>query len=256
MYFDSLVHITEDGKWFNSKIDASYDRLLLECKQNNVTKLMLSGLPGIINNQYLLDAFSLQPELFVPIAGFDPTVYDCEKELTLALQKLSHDGFRGIKLHPRLNKYHPLDEKVKWAILNSVDYNLVVMFCTMWGNPMPMLEKPIWAIIDEICRININSKIIFVHGGYWDVLATSETIKNYENILIDLSYTFLRFKDVYRDRFEYLFSRFDRKICLGSDFPEYSITDVIEYFNTFHLNENKKENILIKNLQNFINIEK
>lgn len=53
------------------------------------------------------------------------------------------------------------------------------------------------------------------------MLATSEIVRPMEHVLLDLSLTATRFADTSIGRdIEWLMRTFDRRICIGSDFPE------------------------------------
>ena len=53
---------------------------------------------------------------------------------------------------------------------------------------------------------------------------------------------------------KYLFKTFDERICIGSDFPEYSLKDTKQKFLKLSkgLNAKKINNIAYKNLENFL----
>jgi predicted TIM-barrel fold metal-dependent hydrolase len=249
MFFDSLTHLTKDGRWFGTHHDASLARLLRENRRAGVTKALLCALPGKIDNDFVLSCAKRHSALFIPVAGLNPKEFSRSSQLDTEMRSLKKRGFRGIKLHPRLGAYHPLDRKVEWAVKSAGACGLPVLFCTVWSHPMPPLKSPVWDIIDRICRMDEGACIIFMHGGYFDFLAVSEIIKNHENALLDLSYTFLRFKDIHREAFDHVFRNFDRKTVLGSDFPEMTFGEVRVFLKTFRLPEEKKDNITFNNLK-------
>ena len=249
MIFDSLTHITGDGTWFDTGLDASLERLLRSCGESGVSRALLVGLPGIATNDLILSAAEEYEGLFVPIAGFNPIVPEGDSSIREALYDISKDGFRGIKLHPRFGGYHPLEERVKQTISEAGKCGLAVLICTVWNHPTPPLKMPVWQIMDELCRINLDTKIVFLHGGYLDFFAAIEALKGYDNALLDLSCTFLRYMNVFKDKFLFVFNKFDKKVVIGSDYPENTFSEVLEAIDELNLQETKKNNILHNNLE-------
>lgn len=254
MYFDALTHVTMDGKWFHTLYDASLERLINESNKAKITKALLVGIAGIIPNDYILHVANEHPDLFIPIAGFNPVAFKDIRSIAHALKAISTKGFKGIKLHPRFGgRYHLLQKEIKWTICCAAKYNLTVLICTMLSFPAPPLELPVWKVVDELCGIEPNAKIIFVHGGYNDFLAVSEVVGKYQRVILDLSLTFLKFKEKSKDEFEYVFNKFDNNTVIGSDFPEYTFSEVLEEFNKLNIAESKRKNILFENLYGLFN---
>lgn len=251
--FDSLTHIKSDAQWYRSHHNASVERLLKEF-ENGTSKALLVGMPDD-DIHYLISVANMYSDKFIPIAPiiFDDSIsYQQLEEQIIYLQQM---GFKGIKIHPRflnINLTHP---KIVEIIRLSGQYDLISLLCTVHRSPSKPLKRPLSDIIHEICDETQNSKMILLHGGYYDLLATSELIRSYENVLMDLSATLIRFKDtsLIQDIL-FLFKTFDRRICIGSDFPEYTMNDVISVIKEKQLNNidsNKLENILFNNLNNF-----
>jgi len=250
--FDSLTHIHKDGTWPYKNHDASLGRLL-SLFSDQYTKSLLVSLSDD-NNAYTLKTAHYYPHYFIPIAYLKIDSNDTYESLKNKIAGIKESGFRGIKIHPRFSNLSLSDIKVKNAIDIAGKLNLVSMLCTIHGYPLPPLGRPIHDVLYEICFSNQDSKIILVHGGYFDLLATSELVRPMENVTIDLSLTISRFKNtsVISD-IAYLFNTFDKRLCIGSDFPEFTIFDVVEVINKFVLDKNeiefqKLENIFYKNL--------
>ncbi|PID28832.1 MAG: hypothetical protein CSB55_03515 [Candidatus Cloacimonadota bacterium] len=252
--FDSLSHIKKDGNWFNTGHDAGAERLLKEFN-GCLEKTLLAGMPGD-DLDYLLRFCEKYPDKFIPIAPviFHSETGDCELEEQIS--KYKQNGFRGIKIHPRLLNTDLTDHKIRKSVKLAGKYDLISLLCTVHKPPSKPLKRPVSDVIHEICDETQNCKLILLHGGYCDILATSEMVRSYENVLLDLSNTIMRFRDTHiLSDIKFLFKTFDRRICIGSDFPEYSIYDVIDLIENRITYENfsndKKENILFDNLNNF-----
>jgi hypothetical protein len=78
------------------------------------------------------------------------------------------------------------------------------------------------------------------------------------NILIDLSYTFIKFKySTLEMDIKYLLNNFDKRICFGSDYPDYSIYEFkqsLEYYFKFVNDADKLKNLSGNNCLNFLEI--
>jgi predicted TIM-barrel fold metal-dependent hydrolase len=82
-----------------------------------------------------------------------------------------------------------------------------------------------------------------------------EIARAFNNVLLDLSFTINKYIGSSLDLdIKYLFESFDQRICIGSDFPQYSISEMRNRFNIFaeNINAEKALNIAIKNLTNFL----
>lgn len=254
--FDSLSHIKLDGSWYGTKHNSSVERLLQEFDKG-LNKTLLVGMPDD-EIEYLITVSNQYRDRFVPIA---PMVFDIDtshEELEEQILNYKKLGFKGIKIHPRFLNTNLTDENIKHTIKIAGKYNLVSLLCTVHRAPSKPLKRPLHDIIHEICDETQDSKTILLHGGYYDLLATSEVIRSFENTLLDLSATLIRFQDTHiLNDIIYLFKTFDRRVCIGSDFPEFTIEDVLNIIENKILHNNfidkqKLENIYFNNLNQFM----
>ena len=89
------------------------------------------------------------------------------------------------------------------------------------------------------------------------LLQYAELAKSNVNVLLDLSFTINKFNNSSIEAdIEYLFGTLDQRICLGSDFPEYTIEDVRGQAERLSskLPEEKIKNIYFKNISKFFNL--
>jgi len=226
MIIDSLTHITKSGKWIFKDYDASLNRLLNEMRKANVDKAVLVGNEPLKDNDLVLEVFKKYPDKFIPIASINPKGQSKE-QLEIKVSSLKKQGFMGIKLHPRFCDLSLDSLEINTLLDISGKYNLVCYICTLHRPPSKPLKRPLYDVIHEICERNQNTRIVLVHGGYYELLQTSEIIRSYENVLIDLSLTLPRFasSSIGLD-IKFLFQTFEKRIVIGSDFPEYTFSDV------------------------------
>ncbi len=254
--FDSVVHIKKDGRWYGTDYDASLGRLLTEFYNNSfLKKAVLMGLPGDDHN-YLFEIVKKHKEIFIPVGAITMKRNDSEEVIFKKITELKKFGFQGIKIHPRFLKMNLSDKNISVAIKLAGEQGMVSFLCTAHRSPSKPINRPLYDVIHEICDLNKKSKIILLHGGYFDIFATSEIIRPYENVLLDISFTLTRFQSTpILDVIKFLFSSFDKRLCIGSDFPENTISQVVKIIEEKILNsdsfeKSKLDNICYNNLDN------
>jgi len=97
-----------------------------------------------------------------------------------------------------------------------------------------------------------------MHGGGPYLLKYYEKFRFIKNTYLDLSYTIEYYLDTsLKKDIIFLFQKFDEKILVGSDFPSFSLNKFKKSVNTIlkqsKINNKKKNNILIKNINNILN---
>ncbi|MGE4291021.1 MAG: amidohydrolase family protein [Desulfovibrio sp.] len=231
MILDALTHISRDGDWFNTGLDASLPVLLASMDQNGVDRAVLAGIPGAEDDDLLLAAVRTHPGRFLAVAGVDVCTDACadvctdtfvdERGLSQRLEEVKALGFSGIKLHPRFSGVPVTDPRIRKAVRLTGKLGLTALVCTIHRPPLPPLGRPVSDALYELCRDCDDTRIILMHGGYTDLLATSELIRPLEHVLLDLSTTLPRFHAASTGLdIRFLLETFDRRLCVGSDFPE------------------------------------
>lgn len=218
MIIDALTHITRDGAWFGTGLNASLHALLASMDRDGVDKAVLAGIPSAGDDDLVLDAARTYPGRFIPVAGVDVSG---PENLETRVKEVRDLGFAGIKLHPRLSGMTMTDPLIREAIKLAGKLDLTALVCTIHRSPLLPLGRPVSDALYDLCCKCDDTRIILVHGGYTDLLATSELIRPLEHVLLDLSLTMTRFActSIGLD-IAWLLETFDRRICVGSDFPE------------------------------------
>ncbi|MBU1097724.1 MAG: amidohydrolase family protein [Bacteroidetes bacterium] len=228
MIIDSLTHITSDGKWFNTNHVCSLSRLTKMIETYSIEKSILCGMPVTDDSETILKAVGAYPDKFLAVAGFHP-VGKSAAEIEEEIKSIAKKGFIGIKIHPRLSKLKLDSEEVLCAIKKAGEYGLVSFICTINRPPAQPLNRPLYDAIHYLCAESISSKIVLLHGGYYELLSVSEIVRPFEHVFLDLSTTLIRFIDTsLREDIKFLIKTFDKRIVFGSDFPEYSYGDVLD----------------------------
>lgn len=264
--FDSLTHPALDGNWLHPQYIGknTIGQLVKEMKENNIPWAFAVGMEragGYNIEDYIKFIRKAQKEhginLF-PIAYFSFKNISTYAEIKKMLEKIKNKGYTGVKIHPRLSEISIEDIRLKYVIQLANEMELVVMLCTFFydrfmyssGNNIYNLQKLVYEVSD--------SKIILLHSGAIRVLETVEMFRDFQNVLLDLSFTMCRYMGSSIDLdIKFLFQRFDQRICIGSDSPECSLKQLRERFEYFAkgIQDDKLVNIAYRNIMNFTNLE-
>jgi predicted TIM-barrel fold metal-dependent hydrolase len=222
--FDSLVHVTTTGTWINGRDNAGFDRLLAELDAAHVDHACLVGLAGVVENSFLLECANRAAGRLIPIAGIDPT-RDDSSDLSPVMATLREQGFRGIKLHPRLNGYDPLVPVVSRAIAAATAHALPVFIDTLFRQRAAPTSSAA-DIIDVLVHRCPGANLVLLHGGGVQLLEVADIVRLHRNLLLDVSYTLLAYRrsSVEQD-LRWVFEHLDQRVVIGSDMPEYTPAD-------------------------------
>lgn len=256
MIIDSLAHVTQSGKWFNTGLDASVEALLASMNTHGVARAVLAGIPGETEADFLDGVAAKHPGRFIPVAGVD--LSQGLNTAARAVAQAEELGFAGVKIHPRLSGVPLTDPLVEEVVELAGEADLAAFICTIHKPPLPPLGRPMSDALHQLCAVCEDTRIVLVHGGYDDLLATSERMRPLENVLLDLSQTLTRFAkaSVGRD-VAFLLETFDRRVCLGTDFPEADWGGVQKALATVgvSMNDLQGSGALGRNLERFLGLE-
>lgn len=232
-YFDSLVHVTPDGRWFNTAFDASEARLLREMDAASVERAVVVALAGYIDNSFVLDCCRRHNGRLLPGASIDPASLSRDELVARLRGELREGPFPVVKLHPRLHRYDVLDPRA------------LVLFEELASWPRPpaiwldsLLHPPgiqMTATPEESVRFLGESfptlRLTLLHAGGASALKFYEVIASLPNVFLDLSYSLTRYRtsSLALDH-RFLIERFDRRTMFGSDFPEVGLPEATRAF--------------------------
>lgn len=256
MIVDSLTHVTSDGKWFATSHDASVDRLRRELDVSRVDHAVVVALAGFIANDFVLDACSRDPRL---IAGcsFDPA--SAPNPAVSFRRELHGSPFRVLKLHPRLHRYDPLDERCVATLeeLQSWEAPMPVWIDSLFGGRGVRLQKPAAETACELADRFPSLRFVFLHAAGPLALQFAEALRDRPNATIDLSFTLMRYagSSVTAD-LRWLLAHLDRRLVFGSDFPEYGVGEAFAALRVLSegLPEEKLRNVAGANLARLLGI--
>jgi len=225
MRFDSLVHVTRDGRWINGRDDASLQRLMAELDRGRVTRACLVGLAGVVDNDYLLECAATHPGRLVAIAGIDPMRFADAGALDAEMRALARAGYAGVKFHPTMHQYDPLDARSLGAIRLAGEHRFVVFVDTLFRQ---RAHATVHAadVVDRIAHACPDAPIVLLHGGGPALLDVAEVVRVNAHLVLDLSFTLMRYAGSSLDAdLRWVLQRLDERIVIGSDMPEYTPAD-------------------------------
>ena len=257
--FDSNAHPTLSGGWPSKSLDAHFDTLAKQIEDETILGASAVGLWKVESYDHQAFAQACAPyDKFVPVAGFAPNRGTSIKDELTELKSL---GFKGIKIHPRSCQSNLVTDKEQYieTFLHAGELNLIVMYCSFLSMEIELFPDydPLWALA-SILKECPDTKVILVHGGVTRVLLYAELARFNPNLLLDYSFTLMKYRGSSIDQdLRFLFSTLDQRLCLGSDFPEYTIAEVRQQ--AIHIAEriarHKVENIFFRNIMRFLDLD-
>lgn len=247
--FDSLTHPTLDGKWLNRDTVATFDDLKSQMKQAYVPFAIACGINGNGYNHEEYFSVSSNVDGLIPIARLNMSADSLEQEL----QHIYDIGYKGIKIHPRYEKFNYSEEKLSRVFIKCQQLGLIVHWCSFYYteiNNYPSYD-PYFLIVNALKKAP-KLDLVIVHGGVHDLLKYAELARFNSNILLDLSLTLFQYKETtHYQNIQFLLKKIDRRLCLGSDHPEIQLIDLRTEFEEFcklDLAEEKLWNIACRNI--------
>ena len=262
--FDSLSHPTIDNTWNNMDVGNSFKNLIKQMNEAGIDFACAVGLHKIgsfdLEKYYQMASATEFKNRLIPIAGFNPKEYKNARELEVNLREIKKIGYKGIKIHPRYSSINlDIDKRILIETFNiASDLKIPVFLCSYYhtqANKFPTKEPLI--SLAQIFKETPDCKIILLHGGGVRVLEYMEFVRFNENILLDLSLTLMKYAGSSIDiDLKYLFNNFDRRICIGSDHPEWELKDFKRKVSDLckGLPKHKVNNLTYLNLSSFLNI--
>jgi predicted TIM-barrel fold metal-dependent hydrolase len=257
--FDSLTHPTIDGNWILPKYPdhAGIDILKNQMREAEIKWAFAVGMKGIgsySEKEYINFIKNSGDENIYPIAFYEPSNSKV-KEIIQDLKRIKKYGYYGIKLHPRISNFL-IDDKIAIIIKIANDLRLIVMFCTYSYSNTSAYKITPESIMEMLSKVD-NSKVILLHAGSVRVLEYMEIARAFSNVLLDLSLTICKYTESSIDKdLLFLFRNFNKRICVGSDHPEYLLNTLRERYEFFseEISIEKKERIGFKNIINFCDL--
>ena len=254
--FDSATHPTLDGRWLDgSHDDATVASLRREMLAANVRGAFAIGMAGIGSYEFSSYADRLRttaPELLpVAWAPFEHVRTAADADAFAARARAA--GYVGIKIHPRFANVAMTDPRIDDFVAAASAEKLAIFLCTHLYDARHFGQNSLEQLGLFLQR-NAASRIVLLHGGTVQLMELMQIAKIFRNTLVDLSYTLCKFKGSSLDLdLAWLFRTCDRRICVGSDHPEYRPAQLRQRFAELaaDLPREQVDNIAFANLAAF-----
>jgi predicted TIM-barrel fold metal-dependent hydrolase len=254
--FDCLTHPTIDGRWLDGGIGTTFEGLLAEMDLSGVSRALAVGMKGV--GSYDVEKFAISSRdtngRLLPIAWKDVDETESNLSIKNELLRLQRLGYVGIKLHPRMGQFTLGSSALRRIIQHAGEINLVVLLCTyLYGCTRSECNTSLDHLPKLLADIQLKTRLVLLHGGVVRLLEVSEMIRNYPSVVLDLSFTICRYEGSSLDcDIAWLFKNFDRRICVGSDSPQFTLTSLRRRFEYFAagISVEKARNIAHRNLEN------
>jgi predicted TIM-barrel fold metal-dependent hydrolase len=246
MIFDTNIHITVNETWDDKIKKNKFSEIIYNYKKNKLKGFCAVGINNLGDYNHSKFISMVKKYKFIhPVAGFN-----LKNNIKDEFEEISKLGFRSIKIHPRANNLTLNDIDLEKIVSYSNIYKLNLLICTYFNSDLKKtyFKDPKYILAKGLK--NLKTKAILMHGGCERILEFAELIRFNDNLFLDLSLTLMKyeFSSVDND-IKYLFHNFDKKIMLGSDWPEINYKKFIKRINFFskNLKKEKKINIYYKN---------
>ena len=258
--FDSLTHPMPDGSWLApvSSGKNTVQALLASMEENNIQWALAVGMGAKVGGYEERGYASFirnQSERLFPVAFADFEVLDAGVPVGMYLRRLRGLGYVGIKIHPRLSRIGLSNEFLPRLIREANQIGLCVLLCTYsWGKDKSLCGNTPEQLHALLCEVP-DERVILLHGGAVRLLEVAEIVRHFQGTLLDLSFTICKYEGSSLDLdIKYLFEKFDRRLCIGSDSPEFSQCCLRNRFEQLAagLSDEKRNNIAFRNIQTHI----
>lgn len=246
MIFDTNIHITVNEKWDNKIRKNKFSDIIKNYKKNKLKGFCAVGINnlGDYNHSQFIN-ITKKYKFIHPVAGFN-----LQNDINDEFKEISKLGFKSIKVHPRAKGLTLSDIDLEKIVYNCNFYKINLLICTYFNSNLKKTyyEDPKYIIAKGLRNLKTNA--VLMHGGCERILEFAEMIRFNENCYLDLSLTLMKYElSSIDDDIKYLFNNYDKKIMLGSDWPEINYKKFLKRINSFskNLKKEKKLNIYYKN---------
>ena len=227
MIFDAHAHVYPAAGRFWKRA-SSVEALIDAMDAAGVSRAAVIAIEPELPVTAVLEAVSRYPERLVPIGSVDPSRNDAAASIE---RQVTGHGVRGIKLHPRVQRF-TLDDLPRVAPLavRCGELGVPLIVCSFLGGP-DLFRGRVIELCHELAAAAPQTSIVMAHAGGYRPMDALLVLKANPNIHVDLSFSPLYFagSSVAQD-FEYLVRRADpARVLFGSDFPEAAIDTTLDW---------------------------
>ena len=173
-----------------------------------------------------------------------------------AVRDLAGLGYRAVKVHPRLGGPAVGSEEFLEVVRSAADHDMVVFVCTYpFGRADQRLGDTLLNDLEIAVAAAPTTRLVLLHGGSVDLLRYMEFCRANDHLLLDVSLTLMKYQGSSLDAdLRFVFSSFDRRTCIGSDYPWYRPAEIVERAAELlaEMDDERCRNILRGNLEAYL----
>jgi predicted TIM-barrel fold metal-dependent hydrolase len=257
--FDANAHPTVDGTWIDGRKICGFAESEARLRATGFQHACAVALPGVGGYSPTAFAEAARGDFWIPVAAWELSDFDSTDwhSTMCAFRAL---GYRGVKLHPRLLGKLPNAATLARLIVAAHESDLRLVLCTYpFGAPCTGLRGNLLEVLSEAMEAVPDARLLLLHAGCVDFMRFVEFARINRNILLDLSFTILKYEGSSLDAdLRFAFRTFDQRLCIGSDYPEYDPASLRRRFERLALeaqiDDQKRAAISTTNAQRFFGL--
>jgi predicted TIM-barrel fold metal-dependent hydrolase len=146
-----------------------------------------------------------------------------------AVRDLVDLGYRALKVHPRLGGPAVRSREFLEVVRSAADHDMVVFVCTYpFGKADQRLGDTLLNDLEVAVAAAPTTRLVLLHGGSVDLLRYMEFCRANDHLLLDVSLALMKYRGSSLDNdLWFVFSSFDRRTCIGSDYPWYQPAEIV-----------------------------
>ena len=157
----------------------------------------------------------------MPVGSINPAAVGSEREIADAVAQLARRVSPDSNCIPAQRLRSAARESRFGACGRPATAGPIVFLDTLFRQP-GQATRNAPDVVDALAVAAPHTQSILLHGGGSQILAVSEVVAVHANLVLDLSFTIHRFSgSSVDDDLRFLMRTFDRRMVVGSDFPEY-----------------------------------
>lgn len=247
-FFDSLAHPTLDGSWTMGRIGQTFDQLAQRMEEDSRYQgAALCGLEGVgcYDPERYFAAASKLPGRILPIAPYQ------FKYGTDQITELRRIGYKAIKIHLHSSIGTGFRSSDLRAVLERIYPSFQLVYICTYCYRINMRPNQLLSDVLEVAAKYADTATVFAHGGVHELMHYYEVLKHTKNTYLDLSYTTMRYGNIYDNVLSFLTENFNTRLLIGSDSPEYEYSEVIKKFHSVanESSDTKVDDIMFRNMK-------
>lgn len=224
MVIDAHVHITENGKWFNTSHNASLGYLIESLERSSVEKAVILPIAPFISNSFIARACREHPNKLIGFASVNIHNVNADQKLEKDIRRY---GLKGLKLNPRLQGFKLCDSNALSVIRKATELKIPILIDTWIKEDAE--HQSLINYVAQIATTMSSVTIILAHLGGPNFNNVLQVVRK-TNVYFDLSFilTHLDHKMAHK-RLVYLMKHVGpHRLIYGSDSPEINLKTYFE----------------------------